>query len=116
MPSSYSPLFNNVFPIDTKRNAGLAREFFRLARRQQKSRKLMVALLGAAVGGAANLTISRVLHSRTELGGKRPVTAVVDLNRVTTAGDLTVMQNYMQKVSKIATPVNKGWPNRRTYA
>lgn len=105
MPS-YSPLFNNDFPLRTY-SSGLPRAFFRLARRTPVIRELLDTTIGAVAGSTANLTTARVRASTTEQGGKRPVDNVARLNRNTTSGDVSTLKDMFSKSSKIATPNNR---------
>lgn len=67
---------------------------------------LMVALNGAAAGGAASATVARVDAQPTDpsnqtafnsMGGLRPVSTVTLLSRVTTAADITYINQILQE-------------------
>jgi len=114
MPA-YSPLWG-VYTLRKVTTSGNLRRYFRLARRTRKIRALLDASIGAVAGGAALLTHKRIPNSQTEQGGVRKPVLITDLSRVTVAGDMTILRNMFSEDSKIATPVNKGWPNRQTWA
>lgn len=114
MPA-YSPLWT-VYSLRKLTTAGNARRYFRLARRTRKIRALLDASLGAAAGGAALLAVKRITANRVDQGGVHTAATVNELNRNTTAADITFLRNMFSEDSKIATPVNKGWPNRRVMA
>lgn len=100
MPA-YSPIFGT---LSVSARKVLSRQYFKLGRRTRVIRELYDTLLGAAAGGTAALTQSRVQHSTTELGGKRTVETQTLINRATTAGDVTDTKAYLSTDSKVATP------------
>lgn len=114
MPA-YSPLWN-VYSLRKTTTAGMVKNYFRLGRRTRKVRALLDASIGAVAGGAALLAVKRITANRVDQGGVHTAATVNELNRVTTAADVTFLKNAFSEDSKIATPVNKGWPNRRTFA
>ena len=66
----------------------------------------MYALLGATTGGTATKTHPRVAAQTmgtpgvpTGLGGVRTIETVTDINRATTAADLTVFQGVMSRLA-----------------
>lgn len=66
---------------------GIARLFNQ--KMNQKDRELIRTLLGAVAGTTATKQYKRVVHSQTELGGKRLTETVTLVNRATVAGDTT---------------------------
>lgn len=115
MPA-YSPLFG-VLTIRKTTTSGLPKNYFRLGRRTRKIRKLLDATIGAAAGGAALLAVKRITASTTEQGGFHRAATVNELNRNTTAGDVTALKNFFSEDSKITTPANKagsGIPSKIT--
>lgn len=102
----YSPLWGD-YTLRKTTTDGLPKNFFRLGRRQRKIRELLDTTIGAAAGAAALLAVKRITASTTEQGGKRPVATVNELNRVSTAADVTYLKNMFSEDSKIATPANK---------
>lgn len=66
------------------------------------------ALLGAAAGGAATKTLTRIANS-TELGGKRAIETETLINRNTTAGDVTEIKHDLLDMTAnttLASPIN----------
>lgn len=66
-------------------------------------RRVIRTLLGAAVGAAATETHSRIvapagLTQAASFGGARQIESVTDVNRVTTAADLTYVQGVVDRV------------------
>lgn len=100
MPA-YSPIFGDLTLSARK---VLSRNYFKVGRRTRVIRELMDTLLGAAAGGTAALTQSRVQHSISELGGVRVIETQTMINRATVAGDVTDTKAYLSTDSKIATP------------
>lgn len=72
------------------------------------ARAVARALTGAAAGGAATKTLTRIANS-TELGGKRTIETETIINRVTTAGDVTELKHDlfdMTANTTLASPIN----------
>lgn len=55
----------------------------------KRDRALLNALVGAAPGGTATATQTRIAHNRLELGGKRTMETETFVNRATTSADVT---------------------------
>ncbi len=55
----------------------------------RKVKELFLELIGVAPGAAALATHAQVQASTTENGGKRTIETVTDINRATTAADVT---------------------------
>lgn len=108
MGITYSPVFGGSFMPPTAVRSANNRAYFRLSRRTRKVRALYQATIGAAAGGTALSTYSRVKANPSENGGKRIIETATTINRATTAGDVTQLKNYMVKGSRIATPT-KNW-------
>lgn len=68
------------------------------------TQQLMVALLGAAAGGTASKTYNRVDANGTasavtsvgSMGGQRTIVTRTQINRATTAADVTRLKNLIQ--------------------
>lgn len=114
MPA-FSPLWG-AYAVRKTTTSGNPRRYFRLGRRTRKIRALLDASIGAAAGGAALLAVKRITANRVDQGGVHTAATVNELNRVTVAADITYLKNMFSEDSKIATPANKGWPNRRVFA
>jgi hypothetical protein len=65
-------------------------------------RQRLIALVGAAAGGAALKTIGRV-EANVELGGKRTIETETLINRNTTAGDVTLINNDLLALTSKTT-------------
>ena len=94
-PSGYSLLINKS-PIRNRIKRVVNREGFRQAQ------ALFNALIGAATGGTATATHKRV-GQPTDLsvgssGGARGIDTVTDINRVTTAADVTALKEMVYGV------------------
>lgn len=71
-------------------------------------RAVVRALVGAAAGGNATKTLTRIQNS-TELGGKRVVETETLINRNTTAGDVTEIKHDLLDMTAnttMASPIN----------
>lgn len=102
--TGYSPLFG-AYSTTVDRNS-MERVLTRLMKKLGKRKGLMLALNGAAVGGAASVNRKRVTHSRTELGGVRTIENNYLVNRNTVAADETDGDNLLNKSTRITTPTN----------
>lgn len=105
MPSYNSPLFDNAFPLNTKKSPS-DRILSMLLRGTTRRAALMKALNGANAGGTAAATEKRVAHSTSELGGVRPIETRTVINRATTNADKTGIDSILSMTSRIATPRN----------
>jgi hypothetical protein len=83
-----------------------------LSRRMNlKDRELVRTLLGAAAGSTATKTYKRIVHSLTELGGKRLMETVTLVGRATTSADVT---NLNAKIFAFAsTPTTYAYDKAR---
>lgn len=106
MPSYYSPLYNNVFPLNTTKTP-LDRVLATMFRGVSKRAALMKALNGAAAGGTAMASRKRVVASTVENGGVRAIETYNLVNRATTSADETYIDGLLDPTSRIATPTNK---------
>lgn len=106
MPTYYSPLFENNFPLNTG-DYLMNKPMRVIFKRSRKQAALMKALNGAAAGGTAAISRKRVVASTTEQGGVRPMETFYDVNRATTAADETAIDTVLTPTSRIATPTNK---------
>ena len=107
MPNtSYTPYWPGGYVLRLNRS-GLERAYFRMGRNTQQMRKVLSTLIGVVPGTVATLTHKRVRNSTTEQGGVRLIDVATDISRATTAADVTRLGNVFNKVSKIATPVNR---------
>ena len=64
----------------------------------RKEKALLAALIGAATGGTASLSRTRIeatTDTGYKLGGKRTVETVSDINRATTAADVTALKDIL---------------------
>lgn len=91
---------------NTQNDNMLSKLFFR--RGNRKSRALMLALLGSAVGGTATENFTRVqavqgLTDPSQLGGRVAIETVAQINRATTSADLTQMVASMSRTYAPAT-------------
>lgn len=75
------------YNVNSTMRKGIARVLDR--RMNRKDRELMRVLLGAVAGTTATKQYKRIVHSLTELGGKRLMETVSLVNRATTAADDT---------------------------
>jgi hypothetical protein len=101
MPA-WSGLFNGVHGEDhsllvneTNLKTKVTNAFRRLGLRKEKA--LLASLIGAAAGGTATLTRGRIeaITSDEGLGGVRTVETVTDINRATTAADVTALKEVL---------------------
>lgn len=107
MPNtSYTPYWPGGYVLRLNRS-GLERAYFRMGRNTQQMRKVLSTLIGVVPGTVATLTHKRRTASILEQGGKVPIETFTEISRATTAADVTRLGNVFNKVSKIATPVNK---------
>lgn len=109
--TGYQPLYNGQYSTTVDRNS-MERVVTRLLKKLGKRKGLMLALNGAAVGGAAQVNRKRVAHSLTELGGIRQIENNYLVNRNTAAADETAGDALLNQTTRIATPTNKAgrWP------
>lgn len=108
----YSPIFGT---LSVSQRKVLSRQYFKLGRRTRVIRELFDTLVGAAAGGTAELTQSRVAHSTTELGGVRTIETQTLVNRATDADDVTDLKGYLSTDSEIATPDDAAGSGRTTH-
>ena len=104
--TGYQPLFNSQYSTTVDRNS-LERVVTKLIKKLGKRKGLMLALNGAAVGGAASVNRKRVAHSLTELGGVRTIENNYLVNRNTAAADETAGDALLNQTTRIATPTNR---------
>lgn len=112
MPTYYSPLFDNAFPLNTTKSL-LDKVVARRMKGAKKRAALMKALNGAAPGATATNSRKRVVASTTEQGGVRPMETFYEVNRATTAADKTANDALYTMTTRIATPNNPANPNNR---
>lgn len=119
MPA-WSGYWNDVFkdgrPPLAQSNT-INRELSRIYRRpgMRNHKALLNALIGATPGGNATATYKRIQSVRgiddngnsVDLGGKRPLETVTVINRVTTAGDVTVEKAIVNWDSTFTRVVDK---------
>lgn len=116
----YSGLYNGVYGVDygvlpnTVGNGQeqIARSVARRLYGRAALRGLLRALNGAAVGGTASENHARVQAQRdldnNVQGGKRVIETFVDINRATTAADVTMISNMLtQKSQPNSYPVDR---------
>ncbi len=108
MPT-YSPLFDNNFPLNTIDLAS-DRRLAKILRPYKRRAAIMKALNGQAVGATALVTEKRVQANTVENGGRRVIETVNIINRATTNADKTNVDTIFVPTSRIATPVNKAGP------
>lgn len=65
-------------------------------------RQRLISLVGAAAGGACSKTLSRIAASE-ELGGVRTIETETLINRATTAGDVTIINNDLLALTSKTT-------------
>lgn len=93
-PDAITPVLSGNAQFDgiTQSDDAFSKIMFKRANGAVK--RLLIAVIGAAAGGAALENYSRVqavqaLNSITTQGGLVPIEVVAQINRVTTAGDVT---------------------------
>ena len=65
---------------------------------------LFNALIGAAAGSNVTATHAAILSSTTELGGKRTISTITDINRNTTAADVAALKEMVFGVTARPSP------------
>lgn len=102
----------------SEQNSGESRQFSKLLRQRgnRPLARLLYALTGAAAGGSAQesfgqLTSVQGLGDPTSNGGRRTITSVNAINRVTTAGDITLIQALLTQIFGPTIPT--GYPTDR---
>lgn len=104
MPS-YTPLYG-TYSMAVNRNP-LERVVTRIIRRLGRRQRLMITLNGVVAGSTATSSRKRVVHSTTELGGRRSIETYNEINRATTAADVTAGTALLSKSSRTANPSNR---------
>ena len=109
--NSVLTLTTNASPLRKRVSRSLDREMLK------GFRQVMIALDGVAPGGTATKTHKRVLareDTSGDLSGKRTIETVTDVNRVTTAADVTnINANWLANVEKPASYPANGDGNPR---
>lgn len=108
----YSPIFpeTTTFPAFTSGKMPRLNSIRRVVNREgfRVTKALIDALTGAAVGGAA-LATHKIVGNQTpgdmgSNGGLRTITTITDVNRVTTAADVTAVEEFLVNVSVRPSP------------
>lgn len=100
---------NVQFDGMTQDDDALSKQLFQRANRGV--RRLFLALIGAASGGNATETYTRVLgiqafNSATQIGGLVPMEVVTQINRNTTAGDIANLKAVISRSPVTTFPVD----------
>lgn len=103
-PGAYSML-----GVESPVERGISRVFAR--QNERVAKRVIFALLGAAVGGTAAETFAQIdapvgLTASAQLGGLRTVNTVTAINRATTAADLTYAQQMLTRMINTPTIAN----------
>lgn len=103
--TQFSPLFGDTYSSIDARQA-MVYNIRRLSKRSgfRKNKALFSALLGAAAGGTATLTHKLIDEDSGPGGGVRTISTVTDINRATTATDVTNLKAMTSVVNFIPVP------------
>lgn len=110
-PDAITPVTSGNAQFDgmTQNDDGFSKFMFKRANGAVK--RLLIALTGAATGGTATENYSRVqavqaLNSITTNGGVVPIEVVAQINRVTTATDVTNLKAMMARTPAATFPAD----------
>jgi len=110
-PDAISPVTSGNVQFNglTQSDSDIARELF--IRGNRGLRRLLLTLTGSAVGGSAVENFTRVkadqsLYQPTQFGGVVPVETVAQMNRVTTAADVTNINALLNRSPVLTFPAD----------